>query len=471
MRPDPAPSPERLLRLWQASELPARDPLAHLLGRVGHGLDEASYREAARLGSEAWLERQLSPLLLPTQALEAALARNFPSLAEDAVTLVQRGQQPANSLDALRELRAATLLRRLLSPAQLHESMVEFWGDHFSVFHLHGPVRWFKSVDDRDHIRPHALGRFVDLLKASARSPAMLVYLDNAQSRVGGPNENYARELLELHTLGVDGGYTEQDVAELARVLTGWTLDRQSFRFVFDPRLHDFGAKRFMGLQLPAGRGLEEGERVLEFLAAHPATARHIGFKLARRFVADEPPPALVERLALRYLDSGGQISVLLRELFGASEFAESTHRKFRRPQEFLFAALRASEARLSGEYVRDLNQLLEAMAHLPFMWAPPNGYPDHAAHWLGAGSLLQRWTAAWQLASGAFAPRIVIDWAALAGRGGPAEQVDALAWRLLRAPLRRADRDLLVEVARAGEGALVEVGALLLASPYFQLR
>ena len=178
--------------------------------------------------------------------------------------------------------------------------MVEFWSNHFSIYQDNGPLRLLKIADDREVIRPHALGRFRDLLHASAKSPAMLYYLDNYRSYRDGPNENYARELLELHCLGVDGGYDEQDVSETARTFTGWSIDRNDDigRFRFYPQLHDDGAKTVLGLDIPAGLGVAGGERLLDHLAGQTATADFIAFKLCRRFVADQPDPALVAEVS-----------------------------------------------------------------------------------------------------------------------------------------------------------------------------
>ncbi|MFM8666864.1 MAG: DUF1800 family protein [Betaproteobacteria bacterium] len=311
----------------------------------------------------------------------------------------------------------ARLARAIESPAQLQEVLVEFWFNHFNVFIGKGPVSVLAGAYEREAIRPHVLGRFRDLLGATAKHPAMLLYLDNAQSvrpgyrapalqamanpnaaRLSGLNENYARELMELHTLGVDGGYTQQDVTELARMLTGWTIDGRSARlgrsgplFVFDPSRHDNGVKRWMGQTIePAGQA--EGERALDVLAAHPATARHIAFKLAQAFVADQPPSALVSRLAECFLNTQGDLKALTRELITSDEFwqPERYGVKFKTPYHYLVSSLRA----LGLGAPADVGPLLQVLAQagMPLYGAQtPDGYKNVARAWMGPEALAQR--------------------------------------------------------------------------------
>lgn len=311
----------------------------------------------------------------------------------------------------------ARLARAIESPAQLQEVLVEFWFNHFNVFIGKGPVSVLAGAYEREAVRPHVLGRFRDLLGATAKHPAMLLYLDNAQSvkpgyrapalqamanpnaaRLSGLNENYARELMELHTLGVDGGYTQQDVTELARMLTGWTIDGRSARlgrsgplFVFDPSRHDNGVKHWMGHTIePAGQA--EGERALDVLAAHPATARHIAYKLAQAFVADQPPAALVSRLAERFLNTQGDLKAVMRELMGSDEFWQPQRYgvKFKTPYHYLISSLRA----LGLGTPADVGPLLQVLAQsgMPLYGAQtPDGYKNVASAWMSPEAFAQR--------------------------------------------------------------------------------
>jgi hypothetical protein len=465
--------------------LPAPDPLALLLGRISYGTTEAEWTRAQALGFDGVLEEQLAYQSLDDSLLEGALAARLPTLRMDVPALVAYGGGTQQFLPAS-ELIGATIARQLFSPRQLYETMVEFWSNHFSVFILDGPVRYFKSYEDRTAIRPNALGKFRDLLNASARSAAMLYYLDNYANAVGVAQENYARELMELHTLGVDGGYTEDDVREVARAFTGWTINARfsADGFVFLPMRHDTGAKEVLGDTYPAGRGMEDGQAVLDKLATHPSTARFISTKLVRRFVSDAPPAALVDRLAAEFLASDGDIKSMLRMLFKSAEFAASADQKYKRPVELVLSALRVTGARATGDYVRQINNQFTAMGQVPFQWEPPDGYPDAKDYWLNTTALLNRWNYGLALAEGRFAPFLQID---LAGMTGPArtatELVDRLAARLLRRPLDAADRDALIDYAAAGRGrsatlsktelqsATIALIGALLASDYFQYR
>ena len=264
------------------------------------------------------------------------------------------------------QLQAAKLTRAVLSERQLEEVMADFWLNHFNVYAQKGPVRWMVPDYERQALRPYALGRFRDLVVATAQHPAMLYYLDNwlstrddfvlPPSRGGrklGLNENYARELMELHTLGVDGGYTQADVVEVARCFTGWTIERpqEGGGFLFRPVTHDRGEKRVLGTVIPAGGGQEDGLAVIDLLVRHPSTARFISTKLIRRFVSDEPPPALVERAARTFRATGGDIRAVLVTIFSAPEFlsAEAHRAKVKKPLEVVASAARVLGARLDA--------------------------------------------------------------------------------------------------------------------------
>jgi uncharacterized protein (DUF1800 family) len=306
------------------------------------------------------------------------------------------------------ELQQARLLRSIYSQRQLFEVMVDFWTNHFNVFSAKGADRWLVTAYDRDTIRPHALGKFRDLLLATAQSPAMLFYLDNWLSaspdspgaRFGGQNnrrrglnENYARELMELHTVGVDGGYTQKDVVEVARCFTGWTIrqPQQRAEFVFEPRIHDNGEKIVMGTRIPAGGGMEDAKRVIDLLARHPATARFIALKLARRFIADEPPASVVEKAAAAFRQSDGDIPSVLRTIIDSAEFfaPENYQAKVKKPLEFVASAVRAlgAETQVTHQLFRYVGRMGEPL----FLAQPPTGHPDTASSWISADMLLTR--------------------------------------------------------------------------------
>jgi uncharacterized protein (DUF1800 family) len=303
------------------------------------------------------------------------------------------------------DLRRATVLRATYSRRQLYEATVNFWENHFSIFINKDSDRFLMTAFDRDAIRPYAFGRFRDLLGATAKSPAMLYYLDNWQSRVervtpatkdkpekksGGINENYARELLELHTLGVDGGYSQKDVQEVARCLTGWTIRKPNEEglFMFNPAWHDNGEKVVLGKRIPAGGGIADVERVLDILARHPSTAKFIATKLARRFVSDTPPPALVARAADTFLKTDGDIRETLKVIVTSPEFAASIGAKVKNPFEFAVSVLRATDAETDGGPVVDW---ISKLGQPIFGRLTPDGFPDRADEWLSAAQMLNR--------------------------------------------------------------------------------
>jgi uncharacterized protein (DUF1800 family) len=466
--------------------LPEPTALYLLLRRTGYGIREEDWRRAQELGYDGWLEQQLAADDEPDRQRELELAASFPSLGMGARDLIDYAGQE-HPLRAVDELRAATLVRRLTSSRQLHEVMVELWSDHFSVLHTEGPVRVYKTLEDRE-IRRHALGRFGDLLRASARSPAMLYYLDNWSNVAAGPNENYARELLELHTVGA-GAFGETDVKAVARAFTGWGIGvtdaaTREVGFVFHPESHDRGAKRVLGVDLPAGGGVEDGERVLELLLAHPATATRVSTRLVRRFVADEPPATLVARVAQAFRASGGDVRAMLREILGSGEFKASADRKLQRPGELLCAGFRALGVRVPPAAIPALVDRLARLGHVPFLWPDPDGYPDAAGAWRSAASMAERFDLSLALAEGTLHPALAYDARALSGQARtPAQLVDRLVERVLRRPVAAHDRAALVDFAASGSAIdqplpaqllprrARELVALLLGSPYFQRR
>jgi len=330
------------------------------------------------------------------------------------------------------ELVQAKLLRAIYSERQLQEVMTDFWFNHFNVFIGKGADRYLMTSYERDVIRPHALGKFEDLLVATAQSPAMLFYLDNwmsvgpnseiangmpkrrrraryrppvvrqARGRRSGLNENYGRELMELHTLGVNGGYTQKDVTEVARVFTGWTLKqpKQGGGFTFEERMHEPGDKIVLGHRIKSN-GEKEGREVLQLLARHPSTAKFICGKLATRFVSDNPSPALVDRMAQTFLKKKGDISEVLKTLFHSPEFwAPDAYRaKVKTPLEFIVSAVRANGANVTD--AMPLARQLQNMGMPLYDMQPPTGYPMKAGAWVNSSALLGRMNFALTLTSG----------------------------------------------------------------------
>jgi uncharacterized protein (DUF1800 family) len=408
----------------------AVDEIDVLLERTTYGATRAERALARSLGYEGWVDYQLGLGPEADAALEQQLRSATPLVFASAAELgaIYTGEVRQRT-QAYNELLAATLLRAWFGRRQLFERMVEFVGDLLHVSATDGRLGTLKILDDREVVRAHALGRFRDLIGASARSPAMLVYLDNALNGRDGINENYSRELLELHTLGVDGGYTEDDVLEVARCFSGWTYERQSLRFVFNLRWHDNGPKRVLGTSIPAGGGLSDGERVLDLLAAHPSTARHVVTRLARRFLSDHPPPALIDEVGATFTASGGNLKATLRALLLHPLTRNSPPLKLKRPFELVIGLLRTLEVSYQEGVVRLLLDWLGRLAHRPFAWPAPNGYPDLAGYWQSPNGLLQRWNFGWEALQGSLLARLPVDWARLLGGADRAETVaDALA-------------------------------------------
>lgn len=305
------------------------------------------------------------------------------------------------------DLLDAKLYRAIYSNRQLQELLVDFWYNHFNVFLDKGADRFLTPSYERDAIRPYVFGRFRDLLEATAKSPAMLFYLDNWQS-VGadaaanarrpakarrGLNENYARELMELHTLGVDGGYTQKDVTEVARCFTGWTIKapRQGGGFEYNDRMHDKGEKVVLGVTIPAGGGIEDGEKVLDILAHHPSTARFISKELAQRFVADNPPPALIDRMAQTFLKTDGDLREVMRTMLAFKEFWSrgAYHAKVKTPFEMVVSAVRALNADVDEAF--PLAQRIAQLGEPLYRKLEPTGYRSNNAEWINSAALLAR--------------------------------------------------------------------------------
>ena len=433
--------------------------IRHVLNRVAFGPRPGDIDRVSAMGLDRYIDQQLRPERVADPGMDARLAP-LTTLRMSSREIAEKIEQPqlearkekkdgetptplpadqrANAV--LLELSEQKVLRAVYSERQLEEVLTDFWFNHFNVDARKGPVRFLLPEYEREVIRPHVLGKFRDLLEADAKSPAMLFYLDNWMSadpngphvdprafapRIGrrftaaqvqrpaqqnpnapkGLNENYARELMELHTLGVDGGYTQKDVTEVARCFTGWTIDkpRAGGGFVFRPALHDEGQKIVLGHVIRAGGGESDGAQVLDILAKHPSTARFLATALVRRLVSDTPPPDLVDRAAKRFRDTDGDLREVTRTILTSPEFraADSVDAKMKTPFEFLVSALRETGADVQDALpiVRTLQQLGMPL----YQCQPPTGYKDTADAWVNTGALVDRMNFAVRLSNNRF--------------------------------------------------------------------
>ena len=501
------------------SRLTGRQRALHALNRLGFGARPGDVDRVLKTGVDTWIDQQLHPEVIPDRELDARL-QTIPTLKmSDAEMMLKYyrpivearrdrknakndGQPDIKDKEAMQMLRknaqqvtadlvSQRIIRAAESDRQLNEVMVDFWFNHFNVFVGKGIDRFLLTSYERDVIRPHIWGRFEDLLLATAKSPAMLFYLDNARSvaepanrpkmthrpgggfrggmfgrrmpvdedqmmrrraqqqnankNKGGLNENYAREIMELHTLGVDGGYTQKDVTELARVFTGWTIapPQQGGGFIFRRALHDVGPKTVLGVHFPAGGGMEEGEKMIHILAHSPATAHHIAYELAQRLVADDPPKALVDRVAKQFLDSDGDLRQTVKAVIDSPEFWDPQYyqAKVKSPFEYAISAVRAIDGQVTDAIpiARELQKIGEPL----YGAQPPTGYSDKADVWVNTGALLNRLNFALALAANKM-PGVRSDVVALIPADAatdPHKSVDALALALTGGDLSEATR------------------------------
>lgn len=443
------------------------EPARRLADRLGFGPRPGDLAHIVSMGSTAYVEEQLkADQPLPPNLV--ALLHRLDVLRMDGMELRDLPED-----EIVRQLQQAAILRAVYNPNQLHERLVDFWTNHFNIYARKGLAAYRKARDEQEVSRRHALGRFEDLVLASATSPAMLAYLDNRVNLRGVPNENYARELLELHTMGVDGGYTQRDIVEVARCFTGWTVEarflRPQGRFRFNPALHDDGEKIVLGHRIPAGGGEEDGRRVIEILSKHPSTARYIAKKLTVAFWG-EADPKWIQKLERAFTASGGDIRATLRPLLTSPELFEAPAIA-KRPFDFLVSALRATAANTDGD--APLQAHLERMGQPLYQWPMPDGYPVKTEAW--TGSLLARWNFAMALCNGAI-PRTRVDIRELDARssvGGYALAAEQVLGHSTRSSAGRRMAERLGQAAR--EGGLTESGAtafaLALAAPEFQWR
>ena len=570
-----------------------RDKIVHVLNRITFGPRPGDVEMVQKEGLDAYIQQQLHPETIDDSVAERDAAQ-FELLqlsaadlsklyledtkrllkkqqqlaaAKNSATMMTPGQDEAptqtpaapmdriaqanqwRSVAAIGQIEQAKLVRAIESERQLQEVLVDFWGNHFNIDVKKGPCRVYKIVDDRDVIRPHIWGSFRDLLEASAKSPAMLHYLDNASNTVarevspmeqemqarfkarilgtamptddgteemlkpkkqGGINENYGREIMELHTLGVDGGYTQEDVQNVARCFTGWTINRQTGEFIFRPRLHDNSAKVVLGHQIPAGGGMQDGETVLDILCAEPACAHFISRELCLRFVSDDPSPELVDRIAGVFTQTKGDLRQVTSAILSSPEFLSpsSYGNKIKSPLEFAVSAVRASEStitakqpapwdklvptlegggvlgrakvtdRLSTAKRQSLNWHVLELGEPLFACTPPTGYKEMSKIWVSPGALIERLNFALALTQQevsdiAFSPQKILTGVDL---DKPDAVLNQCVATLLQNNISDATRKVLAQTALPTEGDSHTVNpakliALILGSPEFQRK
>ena len=531
---------------------------AYLLERFAFGPRPGEVEKVARLGPEQWLAQQLTgqspdpelddrlkafPALTMTQAeidrvyvpngrlrrrMQAEGVLDPASTSREAMKRKMAEYRRKHGLRRYyrlfnRELRGQKLARAVYSENQLAEVLTNFWFNHFNVTTRNRGARSRVLSYERDAVRPHVLGKFRTLLGATAKHPAMLYYLDNVRSRMAPPrrnrsargvpqgeggmtavqarpgrkfglNENYARELMELHTLGVDGGYTQRDVTEVARILTGWGVMPRGDRreriaqriargnrnlvregeFLFRKRWHDTRAKVVLGRAFPPGGGVEEGERILDMLSEHPSTARFVSTKLARRFVSDHPPDALVGRMAETFTETAGDLTAVMATLAQSRAFwAEArTRGKMKSPFELVVSSLRALDAKVRNP--RPTMRWLDRMGEPLYGYTPPTGHPDYAESWINSGALIARMNFGVALATGRI-KGVSLKRLPRRTRRDAMTTDEALA---IYGPLllpARDTREVAAEVRktipRDAERKDMQVVSMLLASPEFQYR
>ena len=589
-----------------AQEQPSdHDEIVHVLNRITFGPGPGDVDAVQKMGVRNYIEQQLHPEQIDDSAVEqqlagfdllqlssqqltelfqgerkkalakqkelaAAAGQNNGAMAaasnQNALPPADQVQSPApgsakgaigkmldmavqyRSVAAVGQLEQAKLVRAVESKRQLQEVLVDFWGNHFNIDMKKGPDRVLKVVDDRDVIRPHIWGKFRDLLEASAKSPAMLFYLDNASNTVartvtekeqqavgriraqmmengnealapplpevgqakGGINENYAREIMELHTLGVDGGYTQKDVQEVARCFTGWSIQRDTGTFLFRPFLHDRGEKVVLGHVIPADGGMRDGEMVLDILASNPATAHHIALEMCQRFVSDNPPAALVDRIAGVFTETGGDLREVTRAILTSPEFLspENYGNKIKSPLEFAVSAVRASGSPMIAQQPAPFDKIVPAMEGSGIMgrgqaadrvskrprqslnWhiyelgeplfacTPPTGYKEVSTTWVSPGALIERLNFAMALteqkvADVPFDPQTLLTGTDL---DNPEAVLNRCVAVLLQGHITDSTRKVLEQTALPAPGESKTVNpskllALMIGSPEFQRK
>jgi uncharacterized protein (DUF1800 family) len=412
---------------------PVDPKILHLLNRLSYGLRPGDIEQVQSIGVDKYIQQQLNPdNISESVGLTDRLAKlntlnltpveifqlynpNRQQIPGQPPTPEVKKVQQSQSKQVVAQALEARLMRSIYSQRQLQEVMVDFWYNHFNVYSDKGIDKLWVGAYEQQAIRPYALGKFRDLLGATARHPAMLFYLDNWQNtkpndnkkgRLQGLNENYARELMELHTLGVDGGYKQDDVIALAKILTGWGFKQpgqkvpDGYTFQFNSNRHDFSNKVFLKQNI-IGSGIGEGEQALDLLSRHPNTARQISFKLAQYFVADVPPKSLIDKLSKRYLSTDGDIKLVLDTLFKSPEFWSQKYYgvKFKTPYQYAISSVRSTGVNVNN--IKPLNDLIKQLG-MPIYGCPtPNGYKNTQDAWLNPDSMTRRLNFATNLGSG----------------------------------------------------------------------
>ena len=472
-----------------AASFAGSDRDLHLLRRATWGPNRAALARIEKVGANRWLDEQLDPRSIRDAACEDLIDERFPRLRWS----IRKAWKTLDfGWDLMFDLGVSTLARACWSERQLLEVMVDFWSNHLNVANPSDSV-WASRHDyDRRVIREHALGRFSDMLRASATHPAMMTYLNNAESTKESPNENYGRELLELHTVGVDGGYDETDMRNSALVMTGFGIDWDTGEFEYHDWAHWTGPVRVMNWSAANrdAKGKDLGLDYVDFLAHHPSTAQHLATKLAIRFVSDTPDRGLVDALAQTYLDHGTAIVPVLEKLFRSTSFANAIGEKVRRPMQDLVGTVRTLGIRpdASGKKgMYGLYWMLEGLGDAPMAWPQPNGYPDFADAWRSAGGLLARWNMHQSLASHWWPKALRLpELRKLLPKRLPAthgDAIDVLSKKLVFQTMRPGDRDAILGLIgkRASDPLsaddelvdwrLESVVALILHTPYHEVR
>jgi uncharacterized protein (DUF1800 family) len=415
-------------------------------------------------GVDAFIEEQLAFDQIDDSAVTQRLQK-FSTLNQTAST-----PPPQNGEDALLELQQATVLRAIYSQRQLYELVTDFWTNHFNIYFRLPSDYILKTIDDRDVVRKYAMGKFRDLLGASAQSPAMLISLNNNTSLKKQPNEEYARDLLELHTIGINGGFTEKDVAEVARSFTGWAVNQVinknpivgTFDFLYIN--HDPDAKVVLGHRLPGFEGVKDGQVVLDILADTPACAAYLSTRLAKRFISDNPPDSAVQQGVRAFQSSQGDIRATLGAILHSQEFKNSSGLKVKRPYDFAVSAMRALNAETdAGSALQSyLLRLGQPLFQSPF----PDGYPDNAEAWATSGGMIARWNFAKALVGNLIAGTSV-------NLKEMVSQTNSMVGELSQAVLFGTPSSAMAAGLNSftDPRKMPELAALLIASPSFQLR